>query len=84
MPFFGVGRDFPAMRATLLPLLVVCASALQAQDYSWPREIPVSGGATGTIVLYQPQAEQLVVNALTARVAIALRLAGRSDPIFWG
>ena len=63
-------------------MLVVCASALQAQDYSWPREIPVSGGATGTIVLYQPQAEQLVGNALTARGAIALRLAGRSDPIF--
>src|ERR1700752_4257680 len=82
MPFFGVRRDFPAMRTTLFPLLVVCASALQAQDYSWPREIPVSGGATGTIVLYQPQAEQLTGNALTARGAIALRVAGRADPIF--
>ena len=70
------------MRTTLFPLLVVCASALQAQDYSWPREIPVSGGATGTIVLYQPQAEQLNGNALTARGAIALRVAGRADPVF--
>jgi len=82
MPFFRLGRDFPAMRTPLFTLLVVCASALQAQDYSWPREIPVSGGATGTIVLYQPQAEELTGNALTARGAIALRLAGRSDPIF--
>ena len=82
MPFSGPGRDFPAMRTTLFTFLVVCASALEAQDYSWPREIPVSGGAAGTIVLYQPQAEQLQGNALTARGAIALKVAGRADPIF--
>lgn len=82
MPFFRLGRDFPAMRTTLFTLLVLAAPALQAQDYSWPREIPVSGGATGTIVLYQPQAEQLAGNVLTARGAIALKVAGRADPIF--
>ena len=70
------------MRTILFPLLVVWGSAVQAQDYSWPREIPVSGGATGTIVLYQPQAEELKGNALTARGAIALKVAGRADPIF--
>jgi hypothetical protein len=70
------------MRTILGTLLVVCAPALEAQDYSWPREIPVSGGAAGTIVLYQPQAEQLQGNALTARGAIALRVAGRAEPIF--
>ena len=70
------------MRTTLFTMLVVGASALEAQDYSWPREIPVSGGAAGTIVLYQPQAEQLQGNALTARGAIALKVAGRADPIF--
>ena len=82
MPFFRLGRDFPAMRTTTFTLLAVWASALHAQDYSWPREIPVSGGATGTIVLYQPQAEQLAGNTLTARGAIALKVAGRADPIF--
>ena len=70
------------MRTTALTLLGLWAAALQAQDYSWPREIPIAGGATGTIVLYQPQAEQLTGNDLTARGAIALKVAGRADPIF--
>jgi hypothetical protein len=70
------------MRGFTLTLLACCATALHAQDYSWPREIPVSGGATGTIVLYQPQAEKLEGNELTARGAIALKVAGRPDPIF--
>ena len=72
------------MRTTLFTLLMACAATLGAgaQDYSWPREIPVSGGAAGTIVLYQPQAEQLTGNALTARGAIALKVAGKADPIF--
>ena len=70
------------MRTITFMLLACCASVLQGQDYSWPREIPVSGGATGTIVLYQPQAEKLVGNELTARGAIALKVAGRPDPIF--
>ena len=65
-----------------IALLACGAPALQAQDYSWPREIPISGGATGTIVLYQPQAEKLEGNDLTARGAIALKVAGRPDPIF--
>jgi len=39
------------MRTITFMLLACCASVLQGQDYSWPREIPVSGGATGTIVL---------------------------------
>jgi hypothetical protein len=64
-----------------LPIVLV-ATALQAQDYSWPRQIPVGGGAVGTIVLYQPQAEKLTGNELTARGAIALKVSGRPDPIF--
>ena len=59
--------------------LLLCTSALRAQDYSWPRQIAVSAG---TIVLYQPQAEKLIGNELTARGAIALKVTGRADPIF--
>ena len=70
------------MRITAFTPLVLCAAALHAQDYTWPRQIPVSGGAVGTIVLYQPQAEKLTGNELTARGAIALKVAGRADPIF--
>ena len=70
------------MRITAFLPLVLGAAALHAQDYTWPRQIPVSGGAVGTIVLYQPQAEKLTGNELTARGAIALKVAGRADPIF--
>ncbi|HUC40828.1 MAG TPA: hypothetical protein VMR92_08350 [Gemmatimonadales bacterium] len=61
---------------------MLCAAALHAQDYTWPRQIPISGGAVGTIVLYQPQAEKLTGNELIARGAIALKVAGKADPIF--
>jgi hypothetical protein len=67
--------------AVFMPL-ALCVAPLHAQDYSWPREIPVSGGAVGTIVLYQPQAENFTGNQLTARGAIALKVTGRPDPIF--
>ena len=70
------------MRISVFMPLVLCAAALHAQDYTWPRQIPISGGAVGTIVLYQPQAEKLTGNELTARGAIALKVAGRADPIF--
>lgn len=70
------------MRLTAFIPLVLCATALHAQDYTWPRQIPISGGAVGTIVLYQPQAEKLTGNELTARGAIALKVAGKADPIF--
>src|SRR6266576_3072082 len=67
-----------AVAGGMTPLLL-CTSALRAQDYSWPRQIAVSAG---TIVLYQPQAEKLIGNELTARGAIALKVTGRADPIF--
>ena len=70
------------MRIVAFTPLALCAAALHAQDYSWPRQIPVGGGAVGTIVLYQPQAEKLSGNVLTARGAIALKVSGRPDPIF--
>src|SRR5438034_643773 len=67
-----------AVAGGMTPLLL-CTSALRAQDYSWPRQTAVSAG---TIVLYQPQAEKLIGNELTARGAIALKVTGRADPIF--
>src|SRR3954469_20205188 len=75
------GKIVP-MRIIAFTPLALCAAALHAQDYSWPREIPVGGGAIGTIVLYQPQAEKLTGNQLTARGAIALKVSGKPDPIF--
>ena len=77
-----VMRIIMIMRIIALTPLAFCATALHAQDYTWPRQIPVGGGAVGTIVLYQPQAEKLAGNQLTARGAIALKVSGRADPIF--
>ena len=65
----------------LTPLALCAAVALHAQDYSWPRQIPVAGG-TRTIILYQPQAEKLEGNLLTARGAIALKVSNTAEPIF--
>jgi len=65
--------------ACALTLLGVRSPALNAQDYSWPRQITVT---QGTIILYQPQPESLVGNQLTARGAFALKPTGRVDPIF--
>ncbi|MGH9259233.1 MAG: carbohydrate-binding family V/XII, partial [Acidimicrobiales bacterium] len=70
-------RQLLAPAAVALTLTPV--ATLLGQDYSWPRQITVSAG---TIVLYQPQAEKLAGNQLTARGAIALRVTGRADPIF--
>ena len=70
------------MRTLALTLLALGPAALHAQDYSWPREIPFSQNLAGTIVLYQPQAESLTGNQLTARAAIAFKINGQPDPIF--
>src|SRR5947207_15157876 len=67
-----------AVAGGMTPLLL-CTSALRAQDYSWPRQIAVSAG---TIVLYQPQAEKLIGNELTARGGHALKVTGRPNPSF--
>ena len=62
-----------------LTLLGLRSPALSAQDYSWPRQITVT---QGTIILYQPQPEQLVGNQLTARGAFALKVTRSLEPIF--
>jgi len=70
---------WPLASAAVVTLALAPTAALSGQDYSWPREIAIS---QGTIVLYQPQAETLAGNQLTARGAISLRVTGRTDPIF--
>ena len=70
---------WPVAPAAAVTLALGPASALPAQDYSWPREIPAS---QGTIVLYQPQLEALTGNQLTARAAISYRPATGTDPVF--
>ncbi len=51
----------------------------RSSDPGWPREIPMD---KGSIVVYQPQAESLKENILTGRAAMALKLNGKTEPVF--
>ena len=58
-------------------LSVFLSSLVQAA--SWPQEL---SGDKGTIIIYQPQPEKLLGNALTGRAAMQLELTGNETPIF--
>ena len=65
-------------RLVCLTLLVGgWATVVAAID--WPQEIDAE---EGTIVVYQPQPEELTGNTLTGRAAMSIELDGRDDPIF--
>ncbi|MBV7530318.1 hypothetical protein [Chitinophaga sp. sic0106] len=69
------------MRPFITGLLLLCfLSRAAAQDISWPKEIPVSGG--GKITIYQPQPENLEGNNLFLRAAVSIRETATSEPIF--
>lgn len=63
---------------------IVCLTPINlwAQDGSWgdwPQEIST---AQGTVVMYQPQPEQLDGNQLKARAAVAVELKNEKEPVF--
>ncbi|MGC1953412.1 MAG: hypothetical protein WA970_12770 [Gammaproteobacteria bacterium] len=45
----------------------------------WPQEIDAG---EGTIVIYQPQPENLTDSILSGRAAMSLELKGKSEPVF--
>jgi hypothetical protein len=54
-------------------------SAITANALDWPQEIQAD---EVTIVVYQPQPEELDGNMLTARAAMSLEIDSRDEPIF--
>ena len=54
-------------------------SGAKATDEGWPREIPT---VKGTVIIYQPQPEQLAGDRLSARAAIAIELKGGKEPVY--
>ncbi len=62
--------------AALLVLILGLNSTAQTE---WPKEIETS---KGTVVIYQPQPEDLDGNRLDARAAVALELKGTEVPLF--
>ena len=81
MPFNRTPRHRLAVFVpALAPLLFLAVSAAQdAVDPGWPREITV---AEGSVVIYQPQPENLEGNALTARAAVSVTRTGNTTPVF--
>ncbi|MEO1081047.1 MAG: carbohydrate-binding family V/XII [Pseudomonadota bacterium] len=61
-----------------LPMLFLSTVVL-AQELSWPQEI---ASEEGTLVIYQPQPEELEGNKLRARSAISIELKDAESPIF--
>ncbi|MEL7044006.1 MAG: hypothetical protein AAGL66_03185 [Pseudomonadota bacterium] len=61
-----------------LPMLFLSTVVL-AQELSWPQEIT---SEEGTLVIYQPQPEELEGNKLRARSAISIELKDAESPIF--
>ncbi len=51
----------------------------RAQETGFPREIQAT---EGTVIVYQPQPESLKGNVISGRAAMALKLKGKSEPIF--
>ncbi|MFQ5992406.1 MAG: hypothetical protein ACE5NA_08200, partial [Nitrospiraceae bacterium] len=63
----------------LLGVGILASSRAQAQEEGWPVEIQVSAAQ---IIIYQPQPETFEGTTLTARAAVAVTPADRSEPVF--
>jgi len=60
----------------LLSTIVAVKASAQDNTLSWPQEIE---NDKGTIVVYQPQPEELVGNVLTGRAAFSLQMKGKDE-----
>ena len=67
------------LRTVIVGSLVLCATASPAAALTWPQEIAVD---VGTIVVYQPQPEELEGNRLSGRAAMSLVIDSLEEPIF--
>ena len=59
--------------------LLLGASATAGAAIEWPQAVDAP---EGTIIVYQPQPEELNGNLLSGRAAIALEVKGKDEPIF--
>lgn len=72
----GVASLFAVLAATAALALF---SPARAQESAWPRQLDSS---SGSIVIYQPQPEDLVGDLLTARAAFSLQKSADANPTF--
>jgi hypothetical protein len=85
MPSLRMIRSFiPPGVSSLLPALAAAAALAVAtpagaEDPGWPRQLDSS---SGSIVIYQPQPEDLVGDVLTGRAAFSLQKSADANPTF--
>lgn len=68
-----------SLLATCIATFTLVVTSLQAFAVDWPQEIEAE---EGTIIIYQPQPDELEGNLLTARAAMSIELKDRDEPIF--
>ena len=85
MPSLQMVRPFirPGVLSLLAALAAAAALAVsstaRAEDPNWPRQLDSSNGS---IVIYQPQPEDLNGDVLTARAAFSLQKSADANPTF--
>jgi len=85
MPTLRIIRSFirPGVSGLLAALAAAAALAVaipaRAEDPNWPRQLDSS---SGSIVIYQPQPEDLDGDVLTARAAFSLQKSADANPTF--
>jgi len=80
-------RRNPSTRSWVVAILafglLVAASSSSAAPTDWPRETKT---AKGTVIIYQPQVEDLKNDMLTGRAAFSITRTGKTEPefgVFW-
>jgi hypothetical protein len=69
------------IRLVLALITVVFAAAVQAENISWPQEIPTENDAT--VIVYQPQIEEFTGNSMAGRAAVSVKTAASGNvPVF--
>ena len=68
-------------RIGIIIFILACSSKLVAaeEEYNWPRKIERNGA---TIIIYQPQVEELSANTLESRAAVSVSTEEYPTPVF--
>ena len=75
----NAGRAKISITAAVLLVFVAISSNGFTQGADWPRELPVD---SGTVVVYQPQMDDLQGDILTFRSALSYKSSDSAEPVF--
>jgi hypothetical protein len=75
----GIRFGAAALATLALVSLTGLASAQDANDLSWPRQLD---GEMGQIIIYQPQFQEYSGDSVKARAAVSVTPTGQTEPVF--